>query len=93
MAPARDGYAATPDPANPLPLHGRPRVINADTSVKIIVVVPAAAQDDGDTITLSYPPNSVVTENLVIRQLVSADANVTVHILVGVTNRPPIRPS
>lgn len=82
IAPARDGYLATPDPANPLPLCGKPRVINTSAAVATIVVVPVAAQDDSNTETLSYPPGWVVMEQLVIRQLVSASAGVIVHIFV-----------
>jgi hypothetical protein len=81
IAPARDGYLATPDPANPLPLYGKPRVINTNATVATIVVVPVSAQDDTNTITLSYAPNSVVNERLVIRQLVSVSGGMTVHIL------------
>jgi hypothetical protein len=82
IAPARDGYLATPDPVNPLPLYGKPRVINTNAAVATIVVVPVAAQDDANTITLTYPPGAVVTEQLVVRQLVSAAAGVIVHVFV-----------
>jgi len=81
IAPARDGYLVAPAATN-LPVYGKPRVVNTNSAVATIVVVPVAAQDDSDTITLTYPPNSVATEQMVVRQIVHADSGVIVHVFV-----------
>ena len=81
QAPGRYAYLATAA-ASELPVYGKPRIYNSNAAPATVTVVAAEEPTDTNTITLTVPPNSVVTEGLVVRRLTAIGTGVTVHILV-----------